>query len=760
MGITIKKFAAIFLVSAGISSAQTGTGTRVYTVPDGLAFNVDGQRFTSAMTAIWPIGSKHVLEAMPSQIGGLNVKSQYVFQSWNFSGGALPGGATATVTADPALKEFYAQYKVEHALDLQFNTCPGTLECPIPGTMYVNNVPYSQDVELFFDEGSTVRLVAVPAPGYVFDGWGPGDNQTITGFLSTVTMATPSTIRARFMPARKITLATVPAGLTVYADRALVTAPSTFDWGYGSTHAVGAPSPQSDKTSNWWVFTGWSDSGAQNHSYAVAAGGPGDTLTATFVPATVTDLKTNPQGLSLKVDGRDNWLSYYFAWAAGDVHRLEAPAQQSDDRGHIWSFTSWSNGGPRVQDYTVPPSDAPGSTVHVTANYTPVGHLVVSSAIAGLTIQVDGADCATPCDVQKPVGTVVKLSAPASIAAGDNARADFDGWPGTGSLASDWAVTLGAEPVMPKLTYRRMNRLIASANPAGGARWKIDPASPDGYYDAQTTVRVAVSAQPGFRFRRWNGDAAGTAPIATVAMNAPRQVEAVLDRIPYIAPAGIANAAGSTPVAAVAPGSIVSIFGASFAPDVIVGPAGPLVQALGCVTVRISDRMLPLFFVSPGQINFQMPDDLAPGDQKVTVSCDGLPDVQAVVTVGRNAPGLFQDANGNAVIVHEDGSAVTADAPAKRGELLTIYGTGFGPTDHPRPFGFPLPADPVYSVVDPVTVQAGDWSAAVEKAFGAAGRIGIDVAQFRLPDTTPSGSVQLKVSVNGQDSNTVAVRVQ
>ena len=70
------------------------------------------------------------------------------------------------------------------------------------------------------------------------------------------------------------------------------------------------------------------------------------------------------------------------------------------------------------------------------------------------------------------------------------------------------------------------------------------------------------------------------------------------------------------------------------------------------------------------------------------MSCLGLPDVQATFTVVRNAPGLFQGEHSLAVATHEDGSPVTADAPAKSGELLTFYGTGFGPAERGRPFGF------------------------------------------------------------------------
>ncbi len=247
-------------------------------------------------------------------------------------------------------------------------------------------------------------------------------------------------------------------------------------------------------------------------------------------------------------------------------------------------------------------------------------------------------------------------------------------------------------------------------------------------------------------------------------MSAPRSVRAQLDRVPYIAPAGVVNAAGATPQTGVAAGSVVSIFGASLAPDTVTGPASPLAQTLGGVAVRMGDRLLPLFFVSPSQINVQLPDDVAPDTYRLTVSAEGLPDVQAAVTVVRNAPGLFQQSAGEktlAVAVHEDGSAITMDAPARRGELVTIYGTGFGPTDRPRPAGFALPDAPPFLIADPVEVSVGDGGSQPASAFAVAGRIGVDAAQFRVPGEVASGvPAAVLLRVNGQDSNTVLLPVQ
>src|SRR5207244_2956291 len=158
--------------------------------------------------------------------------------------------------------------------------------------------------------------------------------------------------------------------------------------------------------------------------------------------------------------------------------------------------------------------------------------------------------------------------------------------------------------------YRLMNRLAAASDPPNGAAWSVQPTSQDSYYDAQTTVAVSLKALPGFHFRRWDGDLSGTIPSGLVAMNNPRLVRALLDPVPYIAAAGVSNAAGITPQPGVAAGSVASVFGANLASSVVVAPDGPLPQTLGGVTVLAGDRLLPLFFVSPAQLNVQLPDDL------------------------------------------------------------------------------------------------------------------------------------------------------
>jgi uncharacterized protein (TIGR03437 family) len=305
---------------------------------------------------------------------------------------------------------------------------------------------------------------------------------------------------------------------------------------------------------------------------------------------------------------------------------------------------------------------------------------------------------------------------------------------------------------------------MTASDPPKGATWSVQPGSQDNYYDAQTMVAVKLTMLPGFRFHRWDGDLSGTFPSGIVAMSAPRSVRALLDPIPFIPPTGVSNGAGITPQTGVAAGSVASVFGANLGSSVLVAPDGILPQTLGGVTVLAGDRLLPLFFVSPTQLNVQLPDDLPVGTQTLTVSSQGQPDVHATFSVVRNAPGLFAqviDGQAFALAIREDGSPVSSDAPAQRGELLTVYATGLGPVDHQRPEGFAVPLSPPYLVTDGVNVQVGDAVFAAEKAFAAPGRLGIDSVQFRLGDGAPSATnATLRLTINGQDSNTLLIPVQ
>jgi uncharacterized protein (TIGR03437 family) len=130
----------------------------------------------------------------------------------------------------------------------------------------------------------------------------------------------------------------------------------------------------------------------------------------------------------------------------------------------------------------------------------------------------------------------------------------------------------------------------------------------------------------------------------------------------------------------------------------------------------------------------------------------------------RNAPGLFtRIVNDRSFVValHQDGTFVTAESPARRAETITIYGTGFGPYTKPVLDGFALPESMAYPLVDTVEIVAGDQVLQPQWAGAATGFVGATVVRMRIGNELPAGSaVECKVRVNGVESNKVLLPIE
>ena len=754
--------AASFLIAAaclagGLAPARAqalGTAVVVRTIPNDLYFWVDGVRYSDNYAAVWPTGSQHTLYIEVTAQNSIQFKTLFSFVGWSNNKGTLMTGNPVIVTADPAISEYDATFTTSYAVSLSFYSCT-TTPCSSPGTIFVNGTGYSSDTDIYMPAGSAATLTGVANPGWVFSGFRPGPNQTIVGYTDNVVLNGPAYVSPIFQTTNAVTLNTVPAGLQVVADGAVQTTPITEQWGLGTTHTLAAL-PQRDSSNNWWVFGSWSDGGASLHTFSPNAVVP-TSITCTYVPGSGVTLVTSPPSLSLSVDGRSDWPNYSFVWPVGETHQLSAPAQQVDAQGNAWGFVSWSDGGAASHSFT-----APAGGVRLTATYAPMAHLTVNSSLSSLAVAVDGNSCPTPCDVIRPVGANVRVSAPASVPVNASSRQDFSGWPG--GSGTDWVSTLSATPTTITANYHLMNLLTTSSSPANSASWTLQPVSPDGFYDASSTVSVSVAGQPGFNFSNWTGDLSGTNPQASVGMSAPRSIQAVFTKVPYISPAGISNAAGATPVAGVAPGSIVAIFGANLTPGTATGPASPMVQTLVGVTVTSGGSLLPLYYISPTQISVQLPPAFPLGAATLTVAAAGQQPVSGSFNVVQDAPGLFQQSvagQNYGSVTHADGTLVTPASPAQQGESLTLYGTGFGPTSTPRLYGFAIPLSPAFSFTDPLSLQVGPAVITPDAAYALPGSVGVDVVVFHLtPDVPAASNANVYVTVNGQASNIVVLPVQ
>ncbi|MDQ6760502.1 MAG: hypothetical protein M3Z32_11665 [Acidobacteriota bacterium] len=786
---------------------------RVFTEPLGARFSVDGIIYTGDAKFQWPTGSKHLVrfiqDALPPAAAVVNGVSQatfapvqlspdgaavYSFGGFSDAAGLLSPGSDPNqfVTADASVPYLKISVSLSYRVLLNFLDLPGSAtppSCGAPGNIpagefrvglvYINSQCYWNSAILYYPAGSTLQLNAFPYPGFVFTGWS-GNLGEGSGYLRSYVLNGPVTLAPMFQAAKRVRFETVPLGLQVLVDRTPaptlslddpntpcphneglpVTVPSTvaalcrgdFDFAPGSAHMVGAVSPQYDLHGNIFVFDSWGAGQGQNAIYtADSNAATPDKVIVTFVPGVQASFVTSPPGLKLNIDGRDSGPSYNFTWASGSTHQLSAPAEQFDSQGRKFTFRSWSNGAPSGQTLTV--DAGVSSNVRLIANYDGLGRVVVQSSPGALKIQVDGADCSTPCTVDRVAGTSLRVTAPSLIALDDDTRLEFSNW--SDGAPVDHQYTLTSESRILTATYSPSYRLRASSDPGNSVKYTFDPATPDMFYPSATQVNVTAESEPGFKFRRWAGDLAGTVPSGILVMSRPHSIVALSDRIPYIAPAGVRNAAGDTPDGAVAPGSLIAITGESLATREETGRVNPLAQTIAGVTVTVSDRLLPLVSVAPQQLIAQLPSDLPDGDYTLQVHSAGQPEVTGTFKIARNAPGLF-----SSKLSHEDGTPMTAENPAKRGEMVTVLGTGFGPYTARVIDGF-FPFQPPPAIADSVQVFVGDVSVTPAWSGAAAGRTGLTATRFKITDDIPGGgNVALTITVNGKPSNTVLLPIE
>ena len=174
------------------------------------------------------------------------------------------------------------------------------------------------------------------------------------------------------------------------------------------------------------------------------------------------------------------------------------------------------------------------------------------------------------------------------------------------------------------------------------------------------------------------------------------------ETVPVVAPNGVVNAASFStdpqtaacgvilPQPPVGRGGIASIFGDNLADTPVAADSLPLPTELGGVKVRFNGMEAPLFYVSPGQINVQVPWQLEGFSASMEIEkqtpTGTVVSAAAPVALATGAPGIFTRSGtgeGQAVIVHADFSPVTDASPAVPGETLTVFATGLGTVDHP-----------------------------------------------------------------------------
>jgi uncharacterized protein (TIGR03437 family) len=251
----------------------------------------------------------------------------------------------------------------------------------------------------------------------------------------------------------------------------------------------------------------------------------------------------------------------------------------------------------------------------------------------------------------------------------------------------------------------------------------------------------------------------------------------------FLKPTAVLNVADYLPGAAVAQGGLAALFGSGLA-DSTSDPqsSAPWATAILNREISVNDTVAaPLFQVSPGQINFQVPSGANIGQNSISVRLADTGELLAAGTllVAANSPGFFtlsQNGKGQAAALNQDGITVNGPSnPAPRGSVISLFGTGQGQVSPAVADGAGAPASPLATTVAVPTsdaktclTQQPSVCVAIGTTFGniqfsglAPNYVGLWQLNVQIPMDAPTGpAVPVRVVINSTTSNLFTIAIK
>jgi uncharacterized protein (TIGR03437 family) len=232
---------------------------------------------------------------------------------------------------------------------------------------------------------------------------------------------------------------------------------------------------------------------------------------------------------------------------------------------------------------------------------------------------------------------------------------------------------------------------------------------------------------------------------------------------PTITSSGVVNAASFQ--AAVSPGAWVTIQGTNLANSSRSWTGGDfsgnaLPTGLDGVSVTINGKAAYVGYISPTQINAMAPADSAQGPVAVQVANNGMAGAAGTAQLQTAAPAFFLWSGKYAVATRSDYSLVApanlfqgvTTTPAKPGDVIILWGTGFGATTPAVDPGVLPPSDQLAYVANTVTVTVAGVPATVVGAALAPGNAGLYQIAVQVPGSVADGDQPLMAEVSGMAS--------
>lgn len=266
---------------------------------------------------------------------------------------------------------------------------------------------------------------------------------------------------------------------------------------------------------------------------------------------------------------------------------------------------------------------------------------------------------------------------------------------------------------------------------------------------AYSTPATNFVVGPGIRIGSGIGPFLGL----SVGLAAPNLSSSLSSSGVFLNPTGVVNAGSSAPfTAGIAPGELLTLYGANLAPKVQVASDIPFPTNLSGVQVNINNIPAPLYYVTPGQLSAIVPYSVTTGIAQVQVINNGVASNTVTVEIALTAPGVLtqsQNGLGDGDVVHQDGSLVTPANPAQVGETVSLFLTGLGAVNPTIADGAAGPTIPL-SITPASTIQAFvDGLAATVSYSGLAPQL---AGLYQINLTVPTGVTAGRLAISGPDA--------
>jgi uncharacterized protein (TIGR03437 family) len=251
-----------------------------------------------------------------------------------------------------------------------------------------------------------------------------------------------------------------------------------------------------------------------------------------------------------------------------------------------------------------------------------------------------------------------------------------------------------------------------------------------------------------------------------------------LGALPSIASGGVVSASAFGGFPSAAPGSWIEIYGSNLASDTrgwtssdFSGVNAP--TSLDGTSVTIGGQDAFIDYISPGQVNAQVPSSVGTGAQEVILTTNVGASVPYKVNVSATQPGLLAPPsfkiNGTQYVValFSDGAyvlptgAISAvnSRPAQTGDTIILYGVGFGPVTPDIPAGQIVQQS--NTLASSFEVSIGGMPATVNYAGLAPDYVGLYQFNIVVPNAAASGAVPLTFTLDGASgTQTLYIAVQ